>query len=312
MSYTYSFIGSPTYSFTFPVGGSVSSTQGLDQMMNSVPDNDSNLIKAQDVRNSLFTLWKRSDELEQIITSTVSNFRYTNSSPSKNKIGSWEIGSTFSEVQLQELFDGMFYPYLEPIVSIEVSPPFDFKGSNSSVILSWEVIKTDLNIQSITVFGTTFSVTGETQTGTASFSPIKFIDTDFDIVVFDGVSTQSRSTQFNWKELVYWGTKDTFGSTFSNSDILGLSFSTLADNFKGDFYGGFDPLGEYLAFSWPSYFGEPIFLINGMVNNSFTKIHGSGGLYPSLNYQLGTYSTNYDFWLSDNPQFSPISIIEIK
>ena len=73
-SYTYSFPGSATFSQTFPFGGDIFSASGLDQMLSAIPDNTANLIQAVDVRNAVFTLWKRTDELRDI---TISDFNYS-------------------------------------------------------------------------------------------------------------------------------------------------------------------------------------------------------------------------------------------
>ncbi len=50
---TYGTPGTPTYSVTFNT---------LDEMLASVPDNNEQAIGADDVRNSLFTLWERIDD----------------------------------------------------------------------------------------------------------------------------------------------------------------------------------------------------------------------------------------------------------
>jgi hypothetical protein len=312
MSYTYSIPGSATFSKTFPFDGDIFSQSGLDQMMGSLPDNDSNLISARDVRDSVFTLWKRGDELKEEIIATISNFKYTNPEPLSSTLGGWEIGDTFNETPLQELFDTLFYPYVGPILSIDIVPQFGEFGQFNSTLVNWSVQKTKEIIQDIKLNNVSISpVTGDSQSGTASV-PISISATFsiYTLEVFDGSFTQSITATFSNKNLIYWGSVSSISSTFLESDIKNLTFSILSNDLEliAD---GLDGGGDYLAFSWPSNFGEPVFETNGLINTAFTKIHGSGGITSSIIYTSGSYSTTYDFWVSDYQQNSPIDKFEI-
>lgn len=306
MSYTYSTPGSATFSKTFPYDGDIFSQSGLDQMMASLPNNDSNLISARDVRDSVFTLWKRGDELKEEIIATISNFKYTNSEPLSSTLGGWEIGDTFNEVSLQEMFDTLFYPYVGPILSITVSPPFGEFGQFSTVSVSWSVLKTKEDIQTVTL-----NSVGVSQSGTSSLSSsISATFSIYTLEVFDGSFTQSTSATYSNKNLIYWGSVPSILSTFSETDIKNLNNSILSNNLQLTL-DGLDGSGDYLAFAWPSNFGEPTFETNGLVNTAFTKINGVGGVTSSIIYTSGSYSTNYDFWVSDYQQNSPIDKFEI-
>ena len=61
--------------------------------------------------------------------------------------------------------------------------------------------------------------------------------------------------------------------------------------------------GNYLIFAFPSNFGNPNFNVNGLTNNAFTKVKSN---FPFTN-QFG-YITNYDVWISNTVQNSPLNI----
>lgn len=313
MSYTYSVPGSATFSRTYPFGGDIFSESGLDQMMSSLPNNDSNLISARDVRDSVFTLWKRGDELRDEIVATISNFKYTNSESLSSDLGGWKIGDNFNEVPLQNLFDTLFYPYVSPLLSLSLVPSVGEFGQFTSTLINWSVTKTKETIQSIKLNGTDIiPITGLSQTGAASL-PVSTSATSsfFTLQVFDGSFTQSIVATYSNKNLIYWGSVTSINITFIESDIKNLSFSALSDNLELTL-DGINGGGDYLAFSWPSSFGDPIFITNGLINTAFTKIHGVSGVTSSIIYTSGSYSTNYDFWVSDYQQNSPIDKFEIN
>jgi len=309
MSYTYSIPGSATFSKTYPFGGDIFSQSGLDQMMSSLPDNDTNLISARDVRDSVFTLWKRGDELKEEIIATISNFKYTNPEPLSTDLGGWQIGQTFNEVDLQLMFDTLFYPYVSPNSSISIFPSSGEFGQFNFTLVSWSAIKTKETIQSIKLNGV--DIIPITQSATASLPVLSSTFSFYTLDVFDGSFTQSITATFSNKNLIYWGSVPSINTNFSETTIKNLGFSLLTDNLSFN-VDGIDGGGDYLAFSWPSLFGEPIFITNGLTNTAFTKLNGVGGLSASIIYTNGSYSTTYDFWVSDYKQNSPIDKFEIN
>jgi len=72
-------------------------------------------------------------------------------------------------------------------------------------------------------------------------------------------------------------------------------------------YNGIDGAGQYLAFAWPTSFGTPSFTINGLPNTAFTKISSSISFT-----NMHSYTTNYDVWLSNTAQNSPITSFVIS
>lgn len=312
-SYTYSFPGSATFSQTFPFNGDIFSSSGLDQMMSALPDNTGNLIQAVDVRNAVFTLWKRTDELKEI---TISDFNYSSPTPSTATIGGWPKGTTFSGQSLGQIFDGLFYPYVPPGLTISLSSYTKYRGQSNNISISWNLERGSKNIQSFSINSITFSVTGNDQSDTTVFTVPKWDNTTFTASVFDGTQTQSMSATFEWTEKFWWGTSEYFSNTWSNFQIqsLGNNLNTteLEIVMDGKSNPRLDGSGDYLVFAFPSYFPQPVFWVNGLINNAFTKIHGSGSnYYSSVTYSIGSYTQSYDVWLSNTQQFSIIDYFKI-
>jgi hypothetical protein len=143
------------------------SLSGIDEMMNVLPDNLDNQISAQRVRNVVYTLY------DDIQNATSVEFLYSNPDEISNPIGNWVKGvngwgGTFSNVTLQQLFNGIFYRDSGPRGKISFNglvPQangayiYDFKGlgtteypsnsdldQNVSFRLSWEAIKGTYNL----------------------------------------------------------------------------------------------------------------------------------------------------------------------
>lgn len=306
MSHTYSIPGSLTYSVTFDT---------LDQMMAALPTNDQNLISARDVRDSVLTLWWQTQDLGASFSATASQFLYTNLSPSTVTVGGIVAGTTFSNRTLQQMFDDMFYPYTAPSCSLSATVPSREFGSSNATTLSWSVTKAKLTIQSITVDGQSIVPTGVNQTGTKSATVVQNVNTTFTMSVSDGTSTIPGSTTVYWYNAVYWGKVASFaapsmtivGTQPAWADGAGVgSGKSLASSRSGS-YSGINGAGQYLAFAWPTSFGTPTFTINGLPNTAFTKISSS----ISFTNMYG-YTTNYDVWLSNTAQNSPIASFVIS
>lgn len=119
--------GSATYATTLP---------SIDEMMNVLPDNTGNLISARDVRDVVLTLY------DDIQTNQVVSFSYSNPDEITNPIGNWFKNNaagwkgTFSNVTLQELFDGIFYKDSGPSAGLSFNPSIattlDFKSQSTA------------------------------------------------------------------------------------------------------------------------------------------------------------------------------------
>jgi hypothetical protein len=229
---------------TYSVGGPGGTYSGitvasefstLDELLVGLIDNDSGLIKARNIRDSVYTLWDRVDS----ISATVSNmgtasFLYERSTPSSitSAIGGVQPGATFSG-SIQDVLDRIFYPYVAPSGSISPSLSLEYGNpSGYSFTLNWSVVKKSNNITNITynssptglITGAIPPVTGSSQTGTlngfgthSSSNPPTSTTNTYTLTVSDGTSTPSFSTSLNWRNRIYWGRIDL--SSLDNPDL---------------------------------------------------------------------------------------------
>lgn len=140
----------------------------------------------------------------------------------------------------------------------------------------------------------------------------------FNIAISDSDgNVKENSTTFYYRHLAYAGVLQDNGSGLTYSDIseivgspppdakvLALANQVLTTTRLRayDQIGG----GGFTTFAWPSIFGTPTFIVNGLANNAFTRVRTNS---PMVN-QHG-YSTLYDVWVLDTFQNGP-SNIEIK
>ena len=135
-------------------------------LLSVLPDNAANLIDAKDVRDSVWTLWNRLDDVQITASQSLSaNTNYVRSTPMQISVGGASIGSTFSG-SIQDALDKILYPYVAQSNSFSASGAARQFGSSTAVTLSWGVTKNSNSIVSITVDGTTVVPTGNSQTGT--------------------------------------------------------------------------------------------------------------------------------------------------
>ncbi len=305
--------GSATYAVTL---------SGIEEMMDVLPDNTGNDITAEDVRNVVFTLY------ENIQGLTVSSFSYSNLTPSTNAIGNWGLGSTFSGVTLQELFDGIFNQDQLPTASISISGSLilDFKSSQSQEspkVLTWNAVKTtySLNtlgkIQGTSIPGGEVLVTVPSVGGTNTYTTIPsinqtnsyiFIIEDTQGSVVQGVASLSYQNRY------YWGSVAGTSSFTLSSEITNLSSTSVSVSGSGGFattfaknFDGINGGGQFLCWAFPTSFGTPKFTVNGLNNTAFTKINSAFSFVNTFGFVV-----QYDVWVSNSAQNSPIDKFQIS
>lgn len=311
----------------------------IDELLIQLPDNNANLITAQDIRDSVYSLWKNIEDVNIIAASAASaSAFYQNSNPTPITIGGIPAGSTFSTPKtMQEMWDMLLYPYVSPGASLGPLPNREY-GAPLSVNLSWSVVKNSNSITSIIVDGFAQVPTGNSQTGiqattgTHSVSPGVSETNIFNMSVSDGISVTNASTSLTWMNRRYWGSVDL--SSIGNPDLTSNpSLSSLVAAFvtdgvllsltganansqafgselsttKNKTYIGINGSGKHLIFAWPSGVSNPytpIFTVNGLPNTAFTRIRSNS---PFVN-QYG-FTTNYEVWVSNTLQNSPLNIV---
>ena len=325
----------------YGTGGSASAIRysTVDELLNQLPDNTANLIDAPDIRDAIFSLWSYVDDVQVVASQSASiNSYYTNSAQVPITVGGITAGMSFSGTySIQDMFDMLLYPYVQPGCAITSTPNTKEYGDTLSVNLNWTVTKNTNTITSIIVNGTPVSPTGNSQagsqiaTGTHSTSPGLSQTNTFTITTSDGTSTPSASATLLWRNRRYWGsinlssignpdlntnpgsaslvssfiTMTTTSNTLTNLTGAGVGTgrefaTTMARTFTSINGGGY-----HLIFGFPTAFGTPNFSVNGLPSTAFTKVKSN----VAFTNPTGFSGTNYDVWISNTAQNSPLSIV---
>lgn len=214
-------------------------------LLNNIPNNTTNYVTAEFVRNAVFSLWERVSDLSTIVASASAvPTTYMNPDPTTITVGGVAVGTTFPTPQtIQQMFDAILYPYASPIPSINVvgflsstTPITTIKeyGQSLTSILYWSVTKKSNPIVSIVVNGVTISpITGNSQvgwrnvSGTYSFPLPASTVNNFIMTVNDGTGGTTTGTSVTWMNRIYWGSIDLSGLVYPNPDLtLNPSYTT--------------------------------------------------------------------------------------
>jgi hypothetical protein len=301
-------------------------------------DNTSQLIKPQDVRDSVWTLWNRLDDVQIIASqslSSSSSVTYTNSRPTTKEVGGIALGTTFSGTySVQQMFDLLLYPYTAPTLTLSASnTPRQF-GSSTAVTLTWTVVKTSETITGITVDGTSVVANGGNQNGTKATTAthslvptaVQEIQTYTMSVVDSALKTTTKTATVTWQHKIYWGSIDlssvgnpnlttspsssaTVGGYITDTMIRALTGAGVSPGnaFATSYsktYTNINGAGKYLIFAHPTIFGSsPTFVVNNLPNTAFTKVKS----YSFVN-ESG-FSISYDVWVSNTAYNGAANII---
>lgn len=218
----------------------------ITDLLDNIPDNSANLIDAKDVRDAIWTLWNRVDDVVVGLSSSGINIYATSSATastgtsydreraSSAAVGGVPTGSTFSG-SIQDVLDRIFYPYTAPTCALSGGDTRQF-GSSTSVVLSFTINKKErpVSMASIQTLGNVTqlisplpSVVTQNNTTPATFGPSTPSTTPTSIVTYathstspsstsitnsytlyvgDGTSTANASTSVVWMNRMYYGT----------------------------------------------------------------------------------------------------------
>lgn len=210
-------------------------------LLNQIPNNTLNLVKASDVRDSVFSLWERINDLSVIVASaSATPTTFMNPDPTTTTVGGIAANSTFPTPKtVQEMFDLLLYPYRAPTTSLAPSITKEY-GQSLTHNLTWSVTKRSNPILSVVVNGftiTTILPNQLFQTGTRNVSgtyssisgsfPVSTTNT-FLMTVNDGTTNTTTSATLTWMNRIYWGTIDLSGLAFPNPNLtLNPSYATF-------------------------------------------------------------------------------------
>lgn len=316
---------------SYSVGGSYSLVtlskqyDTVDELLIQIPENTSGSIKADDIRDSVYSLWQKIETVSASFSSSGTT-SYDRISTTTVEVGGLPIGSTFSG-SIQDALDRIFYPYVSPGASITSWSQKEFGDPTGySFNLSWTATQNSNSITQIIVNGVlqTLSPLSGTVPATSTHSNTPGLQSTqvYNINVMDGISSTTSSTTVSWRNKIYWGVLDgttvgnpdltsfpgsasSLGSLVSSATILGLN-SELSLT-KNKTYTGINGGGKYLIFAWPSSVPGstlPTFTVNGLPNTAFTSVQSA---WPFTNYW--GFVSNYEVWISNTIQNSPLNII---
>lgn len=205
---------------------------------------------------------------------------YTNAEPIPITVGGWEVGSTFTGLSMQEMWDGLFYIYQYPaftsfVISGQISPlevgasiavnrTFIWTTSNGTNVEANSISLVDVTGGSITI-GTGLPNNGSRATSYPS-SPITKNSSTTHSFRINGLNTKSQT--FNRTYTVTWNWRRYYGESLttplSDVNVMSLRVSELASGFAGSysFVGG-----GYKYISYPTSFGTATSFKN--VENNF-------------------------------------------
>ena len=316
---------------SYSVGGSYSLVtlskqyDTVDELLIQIPENTSGSIKADDIRDSVYSLWQKIETVSASFSSSGTT-SYDRISTTTVEVGGLPIGSTFSG-SIQDALDRIFYPYVSPGASITSWSQKEFGDPTGySFNLNWTATQNSNPITQIIVNGVlqTLSPLSGTVPATSTHSNTPGLQSTqvYNINVMDGISSTTSSTTVSWRNKIYWGVLD--GTTVGNPDLTSFpgsasSLGSLVSSAtilvlnselsltKNKTYTGINGGGKYLIFAWPSSVPGstlPTFTVNGLPNTAFTSVQSA---WSFTNYW--GFVSNYEVWVSDTIQNSPLNII---
>ena len=323
--------------YTYATGSTIESRRWslIDDLLVQIPNNNSNLIYASDVRDAVFTLWERTNEIALIAASAASaSSFFVNTNPTTIGVGGIPVGSTFPSPQtMQQMFDKLLYPYTTPVLTFTNAGNKEYGASLNST-LNWSVTPKSNPIVSITVNGLSQTPTltsgSVPSTGTYSLisTPVSTTNT-FTMSVFDSQSTTVLTTSYTWMNKIYWGSVNlaslsnpdltlnpgmtaSVGSYITSAIILGLNGAGVSpgntlSTTKARTYTNINGAGNYLIFAWPSNVAgatTPTFTVNGLQSSAFSRVKGAWTFTNTFGFV-----TNYEVWVSNTLQNSPLNVI---
>ena len=263
---------------------------------------------------SPFEAWHLTEaEYLQVISG--GNTKYINAAVMPETIGGYPAGTSFpTEKTVQQMFDGLLYPYQEPAMTISSTLFITYEvGQNLPVghasvnynITNATNIKTqppDVGVQSTTIAGLIFLTANPINlaaSGTLGLSVppgiTRLIETT-ETITLQGTNTQNNSFSdiktLYWRHKRYWGVNA--NTSLVDADILALSSEFSTTRSKGFILNG---TGKYIYYCYPASWGLATFTVGGLTVvfnltvQSFINASGHAemyNVYRSLNIQFGT------------------------
>jgi len=280
------------------------------------------------IMNDIIDSTNTSGETNQVLSVTengvewvdidVGSTDYINNNPVPADFGGVEAGRTFPEgTTIQQVLTDLMYPFQTPAFSsfniATLGGTHDIGASVTAggITATWGTTNsTNIKNNSIQISGYNLTtISGLPNDGSEYINITPFVGTSTRSWSIRGENTQnglfSRNLNMYFRNKRYWGK-----TTLNNSDFILLSDqdkNTLILNLTGagvgsgkEFatsrvkaYNGINGAGEYLIFAFPTSFGTPTFIQNGLTNTAFTK-------YEYTFENVVDYGVPFQIWISDS------------
>lgn len=215
------------------------------------------------------------------------------------------LGKTTIKDTLRELL----YPVIPPRSELTLNTLVFEYGDTNPLIADWLATKTDEAIVSIQVGAVSQTVTGNTQSGSQNVTKDGLSDVTVSAVVTTATKSATTSLTAKVTRAMRIGptSKDGVVAPVLDSDINDLD-GIFSDDFTFSPHRFFINANEYLLIEIPTVLEasvDPIFMVNGVLNNAFTKVRVASTYVNPFGY-----SDTVDVYVS-NKISTGIIILEI-
>jgi len=244
------------------------------------------------------------------------SFTYNNATPMPSTVGGWETGSTFSNDTLQQLWDGLLYPYQYPsftsFVMVGVSSPVEVGDTISGIkTFTWaDSNPTNVQVNSVAIRDTTGAVdlaVGLVDDGTenVNIGVVQKITATTNVWTIRATNTKvqvfSKTLTVAWEWMFYYGESINAGPLIE-ADIKALRIGVL----KAAIASTYSYLaGGYKYLCYPSVLGTATLFKDSLtlLNVPFETV------YTVSVTNVNGITTNYNVHRSTNILGSAIDII---
>jgi hypothetical protein len=230
--------------------------------------------------------------------SSSGSITYQNSNVMSTTVGGFTIGTNFSTPKtIQEMFDGLLYPYVAPSIGFSTTSPLiqELGTSLSSIQLNANITKKSDNITKIEYYkGSSLIYTNSSPNsngGTDNYTDASGINssTTYSVKVYDSKpNTVSSSISFNYIYPMYIGNVDNSNPT--ESDIKGMTKKLVV---KGNQSLSYTVSNSRFCFAFPSLYGNLISIKdpnNFEMISTFTKTTSNFTMLDGLSVSYNIYT----------------------
>lgn len=330
---SYSVTGKESTTYTYQY-------DSVDDLLEKLLDNNDNEIDPVDIRDPVLSLWRKVENIELVAASAASaSSFFANPLPTTQAVGGIAQGTSFPvPTDMQTMWNLLLYPYRAPVLSLSVAGgvttrefgnPLGLSPNSITLNYNISISSTQYSISSVTVAGIpkgTAPSGSQTVTGTHSIGQLSSIQT-FNMSASDTYpTTVSTSTSITWTNKIYWGSINLSSVDLTSNpgsaswvasvctdlairSLIGAGVNPGSDlsTTKNRTYTNINGGGKHLIFAWPSLVSgatTPTFNVNGLPNSAFTRVRTAS---PFTNDH--GYTANYEVWVSNTAQNSPLTII---